>query len=111
MKLLLCDRCNDVFKLRTNVLRRCACGRVCGKYDEDGVTAVVNGYGYSLALGNGSVYRAIHSLHKMDDRTTPREAYYASEAPTRIGYAWVRYHTGPGKQHTRIDKNLGEETP
>lgn len=104
MKLLICTRCQDVFKLNYH-LKSCDCGHTKGRYESDGSTAVVNGNGISLALGNGDVARAIYSLPTMGD--VERNAYYAEEAPTRIRYAWVRPHTGLGNPHTRIDAQLG----
>lgn len=104
MKLLICSRCSDVFKLDYD-LRQCQCGHVKGRYDANGSTAVTNGNGTQLALGNGDVQRAIYGMSGMDP-ATPREGYYAPDAPSRLTYAWVRPHSGPGNPHCRVDVDL-----
>ena len=54
MKLLLCRKCGDLFKL-DNVLRSCKCGRVEGNYLPDGDRAVHNGKGVVLGIANGDL--------------------------------------------------------
>jgi len=98
MKLLFCDRCWDVFKLGMN-LRECNCGAVKGKYINN-EEAVVNGEGYSLAIGNGSLIQGIRKSLEID---APR-----SEFITKAGMiAWARPHSGPGNPHTTVDPQLG----
>lgn len=109
MKLLICDQCHDVFNLSYE-LRRCSCGHTKGKYDTNGSTAVVNGNGYSLAIGNGDLVRVIRALREMEQHNETadkdRAFFNSPDSPTRLRYAWVRPHDGPGNPHTRIDKDL-----
>lgn len=90
MKLLLCTACQDLFKLDYE-LRTCKCGVVKGKYNADGHTAVVNGQGYSLAIGNGSLFTAIAK--------GPQEDY------NDILF-WHREHSGLRNPRTTVDENL-----
>lgn len=103
MKLLLCTKCFDVFKLDYD-LRQCKCGEVKGKYDANGSTAQTtdNEYTVNLALGNGSVLNAIacmRVLQKSTDNKAPRDAYY-KDGQGQIMYAWARPNNGPGNPHT-----------
>lgn len=110
MKLVYCPECQDAFKLGQH-LKSCECGLVCGQYDPDMVTAVTNGKGVSLAIGNGSLMTAIHGLSQMDQDEAPRRQYYQPTAPTRITHAWVRPNDGVGNPHCRIDPTLGLDNP
>lgn len=91
MKLLLCDRCFDLFKLDYE-LRACKCGHTKGKYNEDGHTAVVNGKGHSFGLGNGSLMSGI--------------------AKGFVGYKkseilfWHRDHEGENNPRSTVDPDL-----
>ncbi len=105
MKLLLCTKCFDVFKLDYD-LRTCKCGKVKGKYDANGATAVTtdNEFTINLALGNGSVMQAIaemKALEKSTEGKAPRDAYYQT-GQGRILYAWARPNNGNGNPHTRL---------
>lgn len=93
MKLLFCEKCWDVFKLSSE-LRSCKCGLVKGKYINN-TEAVVNGEGQSIAIGNGSLERAVLNAKAINsDR---------SEYIQKAGMiAWVRPHTGDGNPHTKI---------
>lgn len=106
MKLLLCAACFDVFKLTTGELRQCKCGKVKGKYDDNGATAVTtdNEFTINLALGNGSVQQAIWEMREHRAATknkAPRSDYY-QPGQGKIDYAWVRPNNGPGNPHTRL---------
>jgi hypothetical protein len=60
MKLILCRCCQDVFKLRVEEERTCACGQVGGKYLKDGVNAVYWGENaVPIAFGNSTLADAI----------------------------------------------------
>ena len=98
MKLLFCPYCYDVFKLDMK-LRRCLCGKVAGKYINDS-NAVVNGQGYSLAIGNGSLENAcaFGAEHRKEGITEYSKVL-----------CWVRPHEGKANPHTFVDPNLGEE--
>ena len=101
MKLLFCDKCHDVFKLDYSK-RECYCGHVKGMYI-DSCNAVVNGNGYSLAIGNGSLIHAIQKINKATKEGNSRGDFIDIG---RIQYAWVRPHEGSGNPHTKIDKEI-----
>jgi hypothetical protein len=56
MKLLLCEKCNDIFKLDLT-LRQCKCGAVKGKYLDE-INAVYSG-GYPIGFSNPSLVKAL----------------------------------------------------
>ena len=60
MKLLWCDKCNDLFRLLRVETRTCFCGRVWGAYNADGDTAWYNGKGTLLAIGNSQLLRLVN---------------------------------------------------
>ena len=104
MKLLLCPVCSDVFKLTTSHIRRCDCGRVAGRYDPDGRTAVTNGQGISLAIDNNTVRRAVWALEDIP-ADTPKDQYSNAGSKTLLR-AWVRPNDGPGNNRCRIEPDL-----
>ena len=89
MKLLLCERCGDVFALRVGAERACECGRVTGKYLDDR-DAVTNGKGVSLAIGNGSLHSAIS------------HAMIGSRTGIYPVHCWVRGNSGPSNPYTSV---------
>jgi hypothetical protein len=102
MKLLFCDRCYDLFKLDFE-LRSCKCGLVKGQYINNS-EAVVNGKGVSLAIGNGSLLRAVYGwLSAGNDHD--RDHYLNKN---KVEFCWVRPHSGEGNPHTTINPQLGE---
>lgn len=107
MKLLLCTKCFDVFKLDYD-LRQCKCGEVKGKYEANGATALTtdNEATISLALGNGAVMNAIADMkthQRNTDNTAERFEYYL-QGNGLISHAWVRPNNGPGNPHTKLLK-------
>ncbi len=59
MKLVLCKKCQDVFKLDLKI-RRCKCKECWGKYLPDGLNAVYGGESaIPLGMGNSSLLGAI----------------------------------------------------
>jgi hypothetical protein len=59
MKLVLCRKCQDIFKLDFN-LRRCKCEECWGKYLPDGLNAIYGGiYAVPLGMANGSLVDAV----------------------------------------------------
>jgi predicted nucleic acid-binding Zn-ribbon protein len=84
MKLLLCTRCGDVFKLR-RYWKCCECGEVSGQY-LDNVNAEVNGEGVSLAIGNGSLANAVRKVRDGSERADV--------------ICWARQHEGEGNPNT-----------
>lgn len=102
MKLVYCEKCEDIFKLVTGEVRSCACGRCKGRYDPDGGHAVTNGNGHALAIGNMQLYRAIARFQV--DRGQVRSKPYAMENFTF--HAWVRAHSGSTNPRSRIEEEL-----
>jgi len=59
MKLILCKRCQDVFKLQTTQ-RECGCGATWGRYDDDGLHAVYDAeFGVPIGFHNSSLANAV----------------------------------------------------
>lgn len=85
MKLIFCDTCWDIFKLSTEEIRSCECGKCCGCYLPDGHHAEVNGEGFSLAIGNGSLVQAIKNMQTHEGES--KEDYINVAG---IKYAWAR---------------------
>lgn len=98
MKLLFCEECWDVFKLETDGVRSCKCGKVKGHYINN-QDAEVNGEGISIAIGNGSLQQAIFNSRRVEGS----RADYILKANL---IAWVRPHTGKGNPHTKINESL-----
>jgi hypothetical protein len=61
MKLLFCEKCEDVVKLRRGTWRACECGNVRARYDEDGKDAEWNGKGALLRLKNAELAEALRN--------------------------------------------------
>lgn len=66
MKLLLCPKCFDIFKLDYEK-RSCKCGEVTGRYLNE-IDAITNGKGISLAIGSGSIANAKLNLNGWEIR-------------------------------------------
>jgi len=106
MKLLMCQTCGDIFNLNFK-LKTCSCGEVKGKYTTNS-EAVVNGAGVSLAIGTGSLWKAILEVNAMTEDFRGYGKNPWLRQPTSL-IAWVRPHEGPANAHTTIDPNLGKE--
>ena len=110
MKLLMCTDCDSIFKL-TLTLRSCECGKVKGRYEPDGSHAVVNGEGYSLAIGNGSFLDALSmgtGPYKVPEWRNNKEwhAWWMMRPGNNMFLAWARPHADDSNSHTRVDPNL-----
>jgi len=101
MKLLFCPDCNHVFSLSRKKMRSCDCGKVSGMYVDE-VNAEVNGAGYSLAIGNGSLAQAIAIANKPVGAAVRNRSWFINNA--RVTYCWVRPHTGIGNPHSKVVK-------
>lgn len=104
MKLLLCEKCWDVFKL-TMTMRACECGKVKGRYINNS-EAEVSKEAVSIAMGNGSLMNAIinmRSFHQERGDTSNRQDYY-EDSNGRISHAWVRPNEGSGNPHCKVIK-------
>lgn len=103
MKLLFCETCWDIFKLDTDEMRSCKCGKVKGRY-LDTTLAINNGMGISLAIGNGSLLQAIQDMSELERRTGggASRSQYHIEGNGLIGYAWARPNEGIGNPHSKV---------
>lgn len=101
MKLLLCENCWDVFKLKLGEMRTCECGRVKGQYVNN-IEAEVSENAVSLAIGNGSLQDSIQMMRRARDQKLDREQYIEVG---KIRYAWVRPNEGPGNPHCTVIKD------
>lgn len=97
MKLLFCENCWDVFKLKTSEERSCECGKVRGGYDKDGHHAWTNGKGISLAFNNHHIYPAIQKMKALQANGKYDDFY--SEAQIAC---WVRPNDGAGNPRSVI---------
>lgn len=61
MKLIFCPECSDVFKLRANEVKSCACGKSKGMYEEDGLHAIINEIAIPIGFANSSFANAIRN--------------------------------------------------
>ena len=59
MKLLMCGRCQDVFKLQLE-LRACACGRTRGRYLDDLNAEYAGDAALPIGFDNPSLVYAVH---------------------------------------------------
>lgn len=98
MKLLYCPYCNDVFQLRVGTVRTCECGECKGKYDDNAATAVTNGKGIDVAIGNGSLADAVVKMRRIGIRSPDRSFYPVM--------CWVRPSSGPTNPHSRVQEDL-----
>ena len=103
MKLLYCVACGDLFNLQLTI-KTCSCGKTAGRYERDGERAVVNGGGYSIAIGNSSFYAALYAAK--DQADDPRQSQQDLRAGSTAFSAWARQHSGPSNPHTKVDKDV-----
>lgn len=63
MKLILCTKCSDVFKIESET-RKCKCGYSVGRYT-DNINAIYYGnYAKPLGIVNSSLVEAVHNQPK-----------------------------------------------
>lgn len=98
MKLMLCVRCNDVFKLGMS-LKRCECGSCGGMYLADGFNSVVFGEknkAFCLGFANSSLLGALGNQISSGD--LPKTMPYGSAglvSPGREFSAFVIPESAP----------------
>lgn len=109
MKLLFCENCSDVFKLKLDEMRYCACGKVYGRYVTNS-EAEVSANAISLAIGNGSLYASIQDMkeHLANSKGKAERHEYYQGGNGSIEYAWVRPNSGPGNPHTKVRGMVSE---
>lgn len=101
MKLIFCDSCWDVFKLDYE-MRSCKCCKCKGRYDINGETAVTNGEGHALAIGNGSLQAALYGVAQYEYSSS----HHGYDIPLTTFLAWVRPHEGEENPRSRVDRDL-----
>ena len=102
MKLLFCPNCDSIFNLSYKE-KQCECGKVKGRYINN-VEAEVNGVGVSIAIGNGSLFKAIHEVDSNQDDWRNDEKWWAwwEQRPSKnMILAWTRPHSGKANPHTK----------
>lgn len=84
-------------------MRHCECGKVVGQYVNN-LEAEISDYGYSIAIGNGSLLNAISDMttHKTQTQNKAERSEYYEKGKGKIEYAWVRPNDGPGNPHTKV---------
>ena len=102
MKLVLCPKCWDVFKLAYK-MRQCECGSVKGRYI-DNTFAEVTPSAVSIGIGNGALEQAIYDMQALQRATNDMADRRTYHEPGNglIKYAWVRPNAGPGNPHTKL---------
>ena len=89
MKLLLCLNCSDVVSLQREH-RECKCGKVGGKYLQDGLNAVHYGNSVLLGFHNGSLALAVNKQAREGDSFETFDAgYYTGQAKGREFVAFI----------------------
>ena len=59
MKLIYCPECKDIQRLIPTITRYCDCGKSWGKYNEDGIGAIIGGKSIPLGIANGGFLCAL----------------------------------------------------
>lgn len=109
MKLLLCPACWDVFKLKTGKLRKCECGRVTGRYLDDGHHAETNGKGISIAIGNGSLEKTMYRMKAVYKELKNNNVEYDKHTfieHCSVPNVWIRPNEGPGNPRQKVVEDL-----
>lgn len=108
MKLVMCNKCGDLFNLQRRE-KSCTCGEVRGRYHSDGSHARVYGDHTAIAMGSGSLLAAMRSI-PLDNESDWRYDGRSSKVlnlfeqmkeivPTLI-ICWAREPSGPTNSHT-----------
>jgi len=66
LKLVLCSKCQDIFKLERET-RKCKCGRCYGKYEEDGLHAIVSKDCICIGIDNNSIVEGLRKYYSKKD--------------------------------------------
>ncbi len=61
MKLIYCPYCSDVVRLRKDKVKMCECGKCFGKYEEDGLNAIISDKSIPIGFANNSFVDALKS--------------------------------------------------
>ena len=117
MKLVACQKCNDVVMLISEETRYCYCGDVAGKYLDDRITAVVNknaivfgidNNGFNMAKNYATCEGVQELSHRVDYFFTgwvpnfPGEVIIVENIDDVVNYD---YHT------SEKDRNYGSTSP
>lgn len=78
MKLILCKKCQDIIRLREDVIRKCDCGETSGSYTDD-INAWYSGdHAVPIGFNNRELLIAIRNVHPEDDRGYDFSAFVIS---------------------------------
>lgn len=69
MKLIYCPECQDIQRLIPTITRHCDCGKSWGKYNEDGIGAIISSVAIPLGIGNQSFQAALTMMEVNPWRT------------------------------------------
>lgn len=105
MKLLFCTNCGDIFNIRPDVVRECYCGKVRGKYNPDGHTAVTNGEGISLGINNHDLRRVLYYEYHNDFPCVETRGYEWCRENMNVE-TWIRANHGPSNPRSEVDPDL-----
>jgi hypothetical protein len=78
MKLIFCQKCQDVVKLQAEESRTCLCGESWGRYKNDGLNAVYGGEAVPLGFDNPTLAEALQNQPK-EGRGRRFEAFVIAE--------------------------------
>ena len=86
MKLLWCEKCNDLVMLRIDMVTKCSCEAYAGKYLDDNITAVVNDDAIVVGIDNNSFNNAVVSQKQIKEEYEERyDFFFCGWIPTRPG--------------------------
>jgi len=83
MKLILCDKCGDIFNLNFH-LKKCSCGSSYGKYLSDGLNAEVGGSSIMIGFANSSIKKALAQRIFINDGGIEFTAFVIPESARSI---------------------------
>lgn len=66
MKLIFCPTCQDIFKLQ-KYPKTCECRKSWGKYEDDGLHAIVGGLSIPLGISNSSFNFTLRRMTDLDE--------------------------------------------
>ena len=104
MKLIFCEKCHDLVKLKKKMDRTCECGESGGKYVDD-LNAEIWGPCYKIGFANHSFTAAIIAQGLSGDSTEKIAYGIACVTKGRNFEAFIIPESA--KTMKRIDKNMG----
>jgi len=82
MKLIFCPHCHDIFRIVSNKVRRCVCGKSAGIYITE-TNAEIYGHAIPLGFSNDSFIKALNN--RKENKSVKFNAFVIEEkCPTVI---------------------------